>query len=84
MHLSTEETRRIAVEVLASEYPKLHLVGVKTEGGSNYAEIIVTIANCHTEPCRLSIGVQRNVSESAFRTAFGETVHRHVASAPGG
>ena len=80
MPLTTEETRRIAAEVLASDYPKLHIVGVMTEAGSSYAEIIVTIANCHAEPCRLSLGVQRNVSESAFRAAFGETVHRHIAT----
>ena len=83
MPLTTEETRRIAAEVLASDYPKLHIVGVMTEAGSSYAEIIVTIANCHAEPCRLSLGVQRNVSESAFRAAFGETVHRHVAPTAG-
>jgi hypothetical protein len=83
MPLTTEETRRIAAEVLASDYPKLHLVGVKTEGGSNYAEILVTIANCHAEPCRLSIGMQRNLSEAAFRTAFGETVHRHIVTEAG-
>ena len=82
MSLTTEETRRIATEVLASDYPKLHVVGVMTGAGSSYAEIIVTIANCHAEPCRLSIGVQRNLSESAFRAAFGETVQRHVATAP--
>ena len=83
MPLTTEETRRIAADVLASDYPRLQIMGVKTEAGSSYAEIIVTVANCHAEPCRLSIGVQRDVSESAFRTAFGETVHRHVATPTG-
>jgi hypothetical protein len=83
MSLTTEDTHRIAAEILASDYPKLKIVGIKTEGGSSYAEVIVTISNCHAEPCRLSIGVQRNVSESAFRTAFEETVHRHVATADG-
>jgi hypothetical protein len=83
MPLTAEETRRIAAEVLASEYPKLQLVGVKTEAGSSYAEIFVTIANCHEEPCRLSMGVQRDVSESAFRAAFEETVERHIAAVAG-
>jgi hypothetical protein len=81
MSLTIEETRRIAGEVLASDFPKLQIVGVTTEPGSSYAEVLVTIANCHSGPCRLSIGVQRNVSEADFRTAFGETVHRHVATA---
>ena len=81
MPLTVEETRRIAAEVLAADHPALHVVGVKTEGGAGYAEVIVTIANCHVEPCRLSIGVQRDVSEGAFRTAFDETVKRHLETA---
>jgi hypothetical protein len=80
--LTNEETRRIAAEVLASDHPALHVVGVKTEGGSNYAEVIVIVANCHAEPCRLSIGVQRDVSETTFRTAFSQTVDRHVRASP--
>ena len=81
MSLTVEQTRQIATEVLAGSYPALHVVGVKTEGGSSYAEIIVTVANCHAEPCRLSIGMQRDVSEAAFRSLFDETVGRHMRSA---
>lgn len=81
MPLSVEETRRIAVEVLAADHPALHVVGVKTEPGSGYAEVIVTVANCHLEPCRLSIGIQRDVSEAAFRDAFDQTVKRHLETA---
>ena len=44
-------------------------MGVKTEGGSGYAEVSA-FANCDAEPCRLSLGVQRDVSETTFRTAF--------------
>jgi len=34
MPLSVEETRRIAVEVLAADHATLQVVGVKTEAGS--------------------------------------------------
>ena len=78
MPLTVEETHRIAAEVLAADHPALRVVGVKTEGGSGYAEVIVVVANCHAEPCRLSLGVQRDVSETTFRTAFKQTVRRHV------
>ena len=78
MTLTVEETRRIAAEVLAADHPALRVVGVKTEGGSGYAEVIVIVAHCHAEPCRLSLGVQRDVSETTFRTAFKQTVGRHV------
>ena len=78
MSLTVEETRRIAAEVLEADHPALRVVGVKTEGGSGYAEVIVVVANCHAEPCRLSIGVQRDVSELKFRNAFRRTIDRHV------
>jgi hypothetical protein len=78
MALSLEETRRIAVEVLEVDHPALRVVGVNTQGGSGYAEVMVTVANCHAEPCRLSIGVQRDVSEAAFRDAFRESIRSHV------
>jgi hypothetical protein len=81
MSLTVEETRRIAAEVLEAEHPALRVVGVKTEGGSGYAEVIVVVANCHAEPCRLSIGVQRDVSELKFRNAFRQTIDRHVRTA---
>jgi hypothetical protein len=81
MKLSVEETRRIAVEVLAADHPALHVVGVKTEAGSGYAEVLVTVANCHAEPCLLSIGVQRDLSDTAFRSAFRQTMDRHLTAA---
>jgi hypothetical protein len=81
MPLTVEETRRIATEVLAADHPALRVVGVKTEGGSDYAEIMVMVQNCHIEPCRLSLGVQRGMSEPAFRAAFRQAVNSHVAEA---
>ena len=39
---------------------------------------MLSVANCHAEPCRLSIGVERDVSELAFREAVGEQVQRHI------
>jgi hypothetical protein len=80
MSLTVEETRRIAAEVLAADHPALRVVGVKTEAGSGYAEIMVLIENCHAEPCRLSLGVQRDMSEAAFRAAFRQAVNSHVGA----
>jgi len=54
MSLTVEQTRRIAAEVLERDHPALQVMRVKTEGGSGYAEAMVTVANCHAEPCRLS------------------------------
>lgn len=79
MPLDLNDARRIATEVVAATDPSLQVVGAATaEGGSNYTEIMLLVTNCHAEPCRLSIGVQRGVSEAAFREAVGEQVRRHV------
>jgi len=71
--------RRLATEVVEATDTSLKVVGAVTaEGGSNYTEIMLSIANCHDEPCRISIGVERDVSEAAFREAVGEQVRRHI------
>jgi len=77
--LDLNNARRIATEVVEATHSSLRVVGAATaEGGSNYTEIILSVANCHAEPCRLSIGVERAVSEADFREAVGEQVRRHI------
>jgi len=78
MPLNLDDARRIATEVVAATDSSLRVVGAATEGGSNYTEIMITVVNCHAEPCRISIGVERNLSESAFRQAIGDQVRRHI------
>ena len=81
MPLDLHDARRIATEVVEATDSSLRVVGAATaEGGSNYTEIMISVANCHKEPCRLSIGVERDVSEAAFREAVGEQVRRHIVS----
>jgi hypothetical protein len=77
--LNLNDARRIATEVVAATHSSLRVVGATAgEGGSNYTEIMLLVANCHAEPCRLSIGVERDVSEAAFREAVGEQVRKHL------
>ena len=79
MPLNLNDVRRIATEVVEATDPSLRVVGAATgEGGSNYTEIMVSVVNCHAEPCRLSIGVERDASEAALREAVGEQVRRHI------
>jgi len=78
MPLNLDDARRIATEVVAAADSSLRVVGAATEGGSNYTEIMISVVNCHAEPCRLSIGVERNMSEAAFREAVGDQVRRHI------
>lgn len=78
MALNLNDARRIATEVVAATNSSLRVVGAATQGGSNYTEIMVSVVNCHAEPCRLSIGVERDMSEAAFRKAVGDQVRRHL------
>ena len=79
MPLNLNDVRRIATEVVDATASSLRVVGAATaEGGSNYTEIMLLVENCHAEPCRLSIGVERNMSEAAFREAVGEQVRQHI------
>ena len=79
MPLNLNDVRRIATEVVEATESSLRVVGAATsEGGSNYTEIMLSVENCHAEPCRLSIGVDRDVSEAAFREAVGEQVRQHL------
>ena len=53
------------------------LAAVPAEGGSAYAEIILTIRDCKREPCTLMIGADRSMPEGEFRSAVLEAFRRH-------
>ena len=76
--MDLNNARRIATEVVAATDSSLRVVGATTGGGSNYTEIMLSIENCHAEPCRISIGVERDVPEAAFRESVGEQVRQHI------
>jgi hypothetical protein len=76
--IDLNDARRIATEVVELEDPSLRVVGATAEGGSNYTEIMLMIRNCHAEPCRILLGIERNMSEAAFREAVGEQIRRHL------
>jgi hypothetical protein len=78
MPLAIDDARRAVADILAKEYPGLRLVGVSGQGGTAYTEVFVSVADCHAEPCRLAIGVQRDTSEAGFRDAFRDMMRRHI------
>jgi hypothetical protein len=43
-----------------------------SEGGSRYAEVILSVRGCTKEPYRVVIGVIRDASEEAFRVEVGK------------
>lgn len=62
--LNISDVTRIATEAARQLSPRLHVVGVTGAGDGDYAEVVVDIDECRKEPCRLSLGVFRNTSES--------------------
>jgi hypothetical protein len=79
MALKLTEVRRIAADVARHEKPPLDVVGVIAgEGDSQYAEVILTIRGCQTEPCRMMIGVRREASESECRRAVEARLREHL------
>ena len=54
-----------------------------TDGGSDHAEVIVTIGGCHQQPCRFLLSVNRSSSdvfEREFREKLSDALRRHQAS----
>jgi hypothetical protein len=77
--LSVIAVTRIATEAALSLSPRLHIVGVTVGAGKgNYAEVIIDIEECRQEPCRLSLGILRNTSESALRHEIADRLQRDV------
>lgn len=78
MPLSLPDARRIVGELIAEEHPSLRVVGTTAEGGANYTEILLTVAECHAEPCRITLGVDRETSEAVFRREVSNQIRRHL------
>ena len=79
MLLTLAEARQIAADVAAKQNPALEVVGATvSEGGSRYAEVLLSVRGCKKEPCRVVIGVIRDASEEAFRDEVGKRLGKHL------
>lgn len=47
-------------------------------GDGDYAEVIIDLEDCGTQPCRMSVGVFRNASEETVRGEIVTRLERHV------
>jgi len=74
-----EDVTRIAREAAREQTQTVKVAGVVlSAGGSDYIEILVNLEGCHPEPCQFSLGVFRNVSEAALKTAVAEQLRSHL------
>jgi hypothetical protein len=80
--LNITDITRIATEAARQLSPRLHVVGVAGAGDGDYAEVVVDIDECLKEPCRLSLGVFRNTSESLLHHEITLKLQRRFRKRP--
>ena len=77
MPISLEQIREIASAV-ASEHNSLEVVGVRAEG--EYVEILLSRENCLIEPCRVMLGVLRDIPAEEIHSTIADALERHLAA----
>ena len=76
--LTVTDVTRIANEAAREQSSQLEVVAVMLGGEGNYAEVIVDIAGCKTEPCRFSVGVFRDASPAVVHNEIADQLQRHI------
>lgn len=76
--LTVTDVTRIANEAAREQSSQLEVVAVTLGGEGNYAEVIVDIAGCKTEPCRFSVGVFRDAPPAVVRDEIAGQLQRHI------
>jgi hypothetical protein len=82
MRIDLTTVANIANDVASKANEKLEVVGVSPgTGDGSYTEIVMVVNGCRSEPCKISLGVFRDVSEPALRAQITEKLHEHLVSA---
>ena len=68
-----------AIAVVRERAPQLEVLGATSaEGGSDYTEVFLMIRGCGQEPCRLVLGVSRDVTPTALRQQIADQLAEHL------
>ncbi len=82
MRISLKTVADIASEVIRKQNDRLEVVGVSPgEGDGAYTEIMIVVNGCRRDPCSISLGVLRDVSEEDLRSTITEKLREHLSSA---
>ena len=76
--LTVTDVTRIATEAAREWSPQLEVVAVTLGGEGSYAEVIIDIAGCQTEPCRFSVGVFRDATPAVVHDEITGQLERHI------
>jgi len=81
MSLSLLEVQRITDEVARERHPSIAVLAAMTaEGGSEYTEVTLSLRGCASEPCLMTIGLDRSAPESVLRARVDEQLREHLES----
>jgi hypothetical protein len=69
---------RIAHET-AREQGTFDVLGVIPAEGDTYVEILLSVKQCHVEPCRVALGVLRDLPEEQLRQTIVQRLKTHIA-----
>ena len=77
--MNLAEVHQTAVAVVRERAPQLEVLGVTSaEGGSDYTEVFLMIRGCAQEPCRLVLGVSRDLTPTELRRQIAEQIAQHL------
>ena len=80
MSLTLTQVRRISADVAQHQQPPLDVVAAAPVGKeSSFAELILTVRGCQSEPCVVVIAISRDVSEAEFRQSVDVRLRQHLA-----
>jgi hypothetical protein len=82
VRVSLKTVSDIANDVAREQNDRLQVVGVSPgEGDGAYTEIMIVVNGCRKNPCNISLGVLRDVSEAELRSTIADKLREHLASA---
>jgi hypothetical protein len=77
--LNVTNVTKIAREAARSTSRNLRVMGVALgDRDGDYAEVIIDLEECHSEPCRISIGIFRSASPETLRDEIVKHLQRHL------
>jgi hypothetical protein len=82
VRVSLKTVSDIANEVIRKQDDRLEVVGVSPGVGDGaYTEIMIVVNGCRKNPCNISLGVLRDVSEEELRVTIAQKLREHMTSA---
>jgi hypothetical protein len=80
--MDLQDLARIVTEAAQAENIPVDVIGVtRGEGSVEYAEVILSLRDCSDEePCSMSLGVRRSLSEPALRSEVAEKLQHRLNS----